>query len=190
MKHPLGQRGIVWPAVLVTGFAGLLAARVSARPSGNAHVPEPAKPVDLARYLGLWYEFGRYDNRFEHGCEAVTAEYTHRPDGLIQVVNTCREGSPDGRVRTATGRAKVVEGSQNAKLRVSFFGPLFFGKYWVLDHGDDYTWSIVGEPSGRYLWVLTREPTPEADVKAALIERVRALGYDTTMFRTTQQLAA
>ena len=30
------------------------------------------------------------------------------------------------------------------------------GDYWVLDHADDYSWSIVGEGSGRYLWLLSR----------------------------------
>ena len=130
---------------------------------------------------------GRYDNSFERGCEAVTAAYSQSPDGLIQIINTCHQGGIDGRVRSAKGRSRVVEGSQNAKLKVSFFGPFFLGNYWVLDHADDYTWSIVGEPSGRYLWILTRDPLPGADVKEALIERARALGYDMTMFRYTRQ---
>ncbi len=157
------------------------------RPSGNAHVPEPAKSVDLTRDAGLWYELGRYDNRFERGCEAVTAEYAPRADGLIEVINTCHEGTPDGHVRVSKGRARVVKGSQNAKLKVSFFGPFFLGNYWVLDHADDYTWSIVGERSGRYLWILTRAPQPGADHKARLMGRAQSLGYDMAMFRQTRQ---
>ncbi len=43
------------------------------------------------------------------------------------------------------GKAKVVEGSNNTKLKVSFFGPFYLGDYWILDHADDYSWSIVGE---------------------------------------------
>jgi apolipoprotein D and lipocalin family protein len=56
----------------------------------------------------------------------------------------------------------------------------------VLDHADDYSWSIVGEPSGRYLWILTREARPAAAERKALIERARGLGYDVTMLRETQ----
>ena len=187
MKRQFRYRSIILPALAVTGAAGLVVACATRRPSGNAQVPEPAKAVDLARYAGLWYELGRYDNSFERGCEAVTAAYSQGPDGLIQIINTCHQGGIDGRVRSAKGRSRVVEGSQNAKLKVSFFGPFFLGNYWVLDHADDYTWSIVGEPSGRYLWILTRDPLPGADVKEALIERARALGYDMTMFRYTRQ---
>ena len=86
----------------------------------------------------------------------------------------------------ARGRAKVVDATTNAKLKVSFFGP-FYGDYWVLDHASDYSWSIVGEPSGRYLWILHREARPaEAEVQQ-LIARARDLGYDTSMLRRTKQ---
>lgn len=154
-------------------------------PSGNPNPPQPAKTVELDRYLGKWYEVARYDMRFEKGCEGVTAEYSKRPDGLIRVLNTCRKGAVDGPVKTAEGKAKIVDTATNAKLKVSFFGP-FYGDYWVLDHADDYSWSIVGEGSGRYLWLLSRKVPTEAD-REALTARARALGYDIGMLRQTQQ---
>ena len=153
-------------------------------PVGNPAVPEPAKAVDFERYRGLWYEYARYENRFERGCEGVTAEYARRSDGLISVVNTCRKGAPDGRAKAARGRAKPAGDAKGAKLEVSFFGP-FFGDYWVLDRADDYSWSIVGEPSGRYLWILTREPSPPAG--PALVARASSLGYDTRLLHMTKQ---
>lgn len=153
---------------------------------GNAAVPQPAKTVDLERYLGKWYEYARYENSFEADCDYVTAEYGKRDDGLISVSNTCGARA-DGAGKTSDGRARVVPDSGNAKLKVSFFGPFYVGDYWVLDHADDYTWSIVGEPSGRFLWILTRASKPSATEGAALIDRARALGYDTSMLRMTAQ---
>lgn len=138
-----------------------------------------ASAVDLDRYLGLWYEIARLPNRFERNCEGVTAEYQRRSDGLIRVVNTCREGAPDGRARVAVGRARVADAQTNAKLRVSFFGP-FWGDYWILWLAEDYSLSIVGEPSGRYLWILSRTPTLSDDVRGAALERLAALGYETS----------
>jgi apolipoprotein D and lipocalin family protein len=175
-------------ALLAIGGFGLLAACAmhGGNKSGNANVPQPAKGVDLDRYLGQWFEFARYENRFERGCEAVTANYAKRDDGLVSVINACRVGGLTGPFKSSEGRAKIVPGSDNAKLKVSFFGPFYIGDYWVLDHADDYSWSIVGEPSGRYLWILTREAKPAAAERTALIERARALGYDVTMLRETQ----
>ncbi|MNY21321.1 Lipocalin-like domain protein [compost metagenome] len=57
----------------------------------------------------------------------------------------------------------------------------------MLDHADDYSWSIVGEPSGRYLWILSREARPGAETVQALRNRVQPLGYDLSLLRETQQ---
>ena len=55
-----------------------------------------------------------------------------------------------------------------------------------MDHADDYSWAIVGEGSGRYLWLLSRQPPTDAD-RTALIARANALGYDVGMLRPTKQ---
>lgn len=176
-------------AAAAIGIPALLAACVAIPrpgPVGNASVPEPAKSVDLQHYLGRWYEQFRYEASFQKGMDAVTADYSRNGDGSIRVVNRGRTGGVNGREKSSTGKAKVVDAATNAKLKVSFFGP-FYGNYWVLDHGEDYDWSIVGEPSGRYLWALTRARNPDPAVIAMLEARVRELGYDPSLIQRTQQ---
>ena len=109
-----------------------------------------------------------------------------REDGRVGVLNTCRQGGVSGPQKTSQGKAKIVPGSQNAKLKVSFFGPFYVGDYWVLDHADDYSWSIVGEPSGRYLWLLSRSARPSDETRDVIMNRTRALGYDLDLVRPTQ----
>ncbi|WKZ86478.1 lipocalin family protein [Ralstonia pickettii] len=173
--------------VIVAGVAALTTASLltllRASRVGNPQVPEPALPVDLNRYVGLWYELARYDNGFERGLDNVTAEYRVRSDGLLEVIN---QGWRHGRRRRriSHGKARVVA-EQNNKLKVSFFGPFYVGDYWILDRADDYEWAIVGEPSGRYLWLLTRSPDVAGGTRARLIRRAQALGYDTSLLRFT-----
>lgn len=167
-------------ALLLGGCATLF----SRHPVGNGAVPEPAKAVELQRYLGKWYELARYEQGFQKDCDGVTAEYALKEDGKISVLNRCRK--PDGSIDDAKGTAKIVDTATNAKLKVSFFGP-FYGDYWVLDHADDYSWAIVGEPSGRYLWLLNRQAVPGQTALDAQIARARALGYDVSMLRITKQ---
>lgn len=172
--------------VLIAGAALVASACASllGGPIGNRSPPQPAKAVDLARYAGLWFELARYDNRFERNCEAVTANYRLRSDGMVDVVNRCRKGGLNGALTSIRGVAKAVQGSRGAKLKVSFFGP-FAGDYWVMDHADDYSWSIVGEPSGRFLWILTRSAHPGPTVGENLKARATALGYNTDLLRAT-----
>jgi len=145
-RHPAAPLLLISAAALAVSSCAAL----TGGPVGNRSPPQPAKSVDLQRYSGLWFELARYDNRFEANCQAVTAEYRLRSDGLVDVLNRCRKGAPGGALKSIHGRAKALAGSGDAKLKVAFFGPML-GNYWVLDHADDYSWSIVGEPSGRFL---------------------------------------
>jgi apolipoprotein D and lipocalin family protein len=173
--------------LLAAGLALLLqgcAALGPKHPIGNNAVPQPAKSVEIERYLGRWYEIARYEQGFQKDCDGVTADYSRREEGGIKVLNRCRK--PDGKITDATGKAKVVDTATGAKLKVSFFGP-FYGDYWVLDRAEDYSWAIVGEPSGRYLWLLAREANPSPAKVQAQIARAGALGYDTSLLRMTKQ---
>jgi len=165
-----------------------LYSRSTRPPVINPKVPEPTKPVDLDRYLGKWFELARHENRFEKGLDAVTATYALDDDGTIQIVNAGRQGGPKGEPSEVEGHAVVADKATNAKLKVSFFGPFYTGSYWILDHGDGYEWAIVGEPSGRYLWVLSREAKPERAVAEAILARVEALGYDRWALRVTRHI--
>ena len=114
------------------------------------------------------------------------AHYTLNDDGSIKVVNTCHIGSLDGPVKVAKGKARVIDKTTNARLKVSFFWP-FSGDYWVLDHADDYSWSIVGHPQRKYLWILSRVPRPDATTLAYILQRVQELGYDPTKIKWEDQ---
>jgi apolipoprotein D and lipocalin family protein len=131
----------------------------------------------------------RYEAGFQKDCEGVTADYSLTAPGRIKVVNSCRKGSLNGKVSQATGKAKNVEGSNNAKLRISFFGP-FYGDYWIFDRADDYSWAIVGEPSGGYLWLLHRSPDPGTPITDKMKSRATELGYDLNILRPTLQRSA
>jgi apolipoprotein D and lipocalin family protein len=179
------MRRTVIAAIGICALAMSGCAVLQQHPVGNRAVPQPAKSVDLQRYLGKWYEIARYEQAFQKGCRGVTAEYGLRQDGKISILNTCRKA--DGKIDTAAGKAKIADPATNAKLKVSFFGPFYFGDYWVLDHADDYRWAIVGDPSGRYLWLLHRQPVPPAQEVESLVGRIAALGYDTRpLIRTVQ----
>jgi len=71
----------------------------------------------------------------------------------------------------------VVDKASNARLKVSFFWP-FRGDYWIIDLGTEYEYAVVGTPNRKYLWVLSRTPVMDDAVYAAIMERIRQLGFD------------
>jgi apolipoprotein D and lipocalin family protein len=142
--------------------------------------------VDLERYLGTWYEIASYPAWFQKNCTAVTADYTQRDDGLIQVVNSCRKKTLDGKLKRSKGRAKIVDTESNAKLKVSFFGP-FWGPYWIIDLDENYQWAVVGVPDRRYLWILSRTPQMDEKIYSGILDRLVDQGYDPSRLNKTLQ---
>ncbi len=178
--------------LLLLASAFLLAACI-AGPSGRSSSAPPLQAVervDVSRFMGLWYEIVRYPNGFQRNCEGVTAEYSLRPDGRVNVVNTCRTGTQDGTPRRAEAVARVIDGSGGARLFVNFSPlplPAGRGNYWVLHLDPDYNHALIGEPSGRFLWMLAREPRITEAVRAELEAAAKAAGYDLSMLKETEQ---
>ena len=145
----------------------------------------PVTSVDLSRYVGTWYEIARLPNRFQKKCSAnVTATYTLLDDGDIKVVNRCKQD--DGEITIAEGLARVaVEDGSHSKLKVRFapaflsFLPFVWGDYWIIDLATDYSYSLVGEPDRKYLWVLSRSPVMDEQTLDKILERAKQQGYDT-----------
>nr|WP_306673967.1 lipocalin family protein [Tahibacter caeni] len=141
--------------------------------------------VDLRRYAGTWYEQARLPNDFQNQCRSeVTATYTVTADGKVDVLNQCRDA--DGVIDAAVGAAEVENPAQPGLLTVTFLPeglrwlPFGHAEYRIVALDPDYRWSIVGGEDRRYLWLLTRSPQIDASQREALVERARALGYDTT----------
>jgi apolipoprotein D and lipocalin family protein len=171
-------------ALRIPLLAGLLLTVIAC---GGRHPPLPTvERVDLDRYLGTWYEIARYPAPFQEGCVATNATYSLRDDGGIRVLNRCLVESFDGELREAEGRAKIVDEATNAKLKVTFFWP-FYGDYWVLGLGQDYEWALVGEPSRKYLWILSRTRQMDSAVFNEIASRLPALGYETERLLITPQ---
>lgn len=163
-------------------FAGMLAGALLAACTTPAPPLPTVRAVDLGRYYGTWYEIARLPNRFQSMCVSDTRA-AYRPDGKdVSVVNQCR--TADGRFEQASGIAKLVEGSNGAKLRVSFFRP-FYGDYWILELDPDYRWVLVGEPGRNYAWILAREPKLDEATLEKLLTRATALGFDQQAFLRT-----
>lgn len=163
-------RRIRLPAV---AFMMLLIGACTGHPDGV----QPVRDFQADRYLGTWYEIARLDHSFERGLTNVTAVYDRRPDGTLSVVNS-GFNPKDCAWKRAEGSARFQGDPSVASLSVTFFWP-FAGGYHVfaLDKAD-YGWAVVAGPNRDYLWILARSPTLPEPVRADLVARAAALGFD------------
>jgi apolipoprotein D and lipocalin family protein len=173
-------------ALFLAAAAGL----AGAQPAQPAPL-QPLPSLDVAPYMGTWYQVLWIPNRFQKQCVSDTAAtYRDLGNGTVEVVNRCR--TADGKTDSVTGVARPPSGAarieagrlQPARLEVSFLPPwlrwtgIGWGAYWVVDLAPDGRYAIVSEASREYLWVLSRQPalTPQDD--AAVRAKLRSLGFD------------
>lgn len=146
--------------------------------AGCASLPrnvETVKGFDLNRYLGTWYEVARLSHSFENGLTSVTAEYSLRPDGGVNVVNR-GYSTQKKKWKTATGRAYFRGEKTTGELRVSFFRP-FYGDYNIIELAGDYSYALVAGPDTSYLWILARTPELPNGTLEMLVTKARVLGF-------------
>jgi apolipoprotein D and lipocalin family protein len=159
--------------------AGLGLALVLAATAQAAVPPQPAKPVDLTRYAGRWYEIARLPNKIQDGCALGAIEWGHGSGSAsFSVTQSCRMDTAQVREKVWHASGRVTDPPKNTKIHLSFFGGLISQDYWVLDRGDDYSWCILSTPSPKYLWILSRQPVITAAQKAAVVARARDMGFD------------
>lgn len=138
---------------------------------------EPVKDFDKARYLGTWYEIARLDHPFERGLEQISATYTVRQDGGIDVLNK-GFSIEDQKWTEANGKAYFVGDEQIGHLKVSFFGP-FYASYVVAElDKEEYQWAMVTGPDTDYLWFLSRQPKLPAATIAKLKQTAAEAGFN------------
>jgi len=150
--------------------------------------PDKINPVanfQADKYLGKWYEIARLDYYHEKGLNQVTATYSLRDDGGIKVVNRGYL-SEKNRWRESEGKAYFVEDKNTGYLKVSFFGP-FYSSYVIFDLDQDYQYALVTGSNKSYLWLLARTPTISGEVKARLLAKAAALGFDTDKLLYVEQ---
>jgi len=197
-KQKVRRANTALVAALAIGFGA--AAGTAGAAHAEAATLDSKPPVSLAAYLGLWYEVARTPNSFEDNrvrrkgkdygaCFNVTAQYSVRAKGEINVLNTCTRAASDGATitDTAKGIALVKDPGRNRKLAVAF-GPAFArglqrvfqlgrANYWIYCLGPiqrrgktkgQYAWAVVSDRNRDGIFVLARAKKPARNAWAAI----------------------
>ncbi|UCD86639.1 MAG: lipocalin family protein [Desulfobacterales bacterium] len=149
--------------------------------TGCVGIPDNITAVDgfeVKRYLGTWYEIARLDHSFERGLSNITATYTLRDDGGIDVLNKGFDKEA-GKWKRAEGKAYLVSTPDVGRLKVSFFGPFYGGYNIIALDKENYSYSLVCSQNRSYLWILARDKELEQDTLGHLIELSKGLGFET-----------
>jgi len=154
----------------------LLMLSLSACKSEHKELPTVTE-LDLTKYAGTWYEIARLPNSFEKGLECVTATYTILPNGKVEVLNKGYTNADTSKMKSIKGVAWVPNNNHPGQLKVRFFWP-FSGRYWVIALDNNYNYALVGDPSRKYLWILSKSSTLDSSTYTTLVSIAKENGFN------------
>jgi apolipoprotein D and lipocalin family protein len=164
----------------------------------NGTPPTTVEKVESHRYLGLWHEQARIPNSFQDNtrrggfgvCQNTTAEYGLLADSKISVTNTCYRKNGTGETKREIAQAIAYATDESfAHLKVNFTGIALLrwfgignGDYLVIGLGPInidglYSWALVGSPTRKYGWILSREENLDEDTLSEIYDAAIKLGY-------------
>ncbi|MBU6249079.1 MAG: lipocalin family protein [Xanthomonadaceae bacterium] len=167
--------------VRILSFVAFAVLAVAGRGAHAETLPNrPVPQLDLDRYLGQWHEIAHLPMFFQRQCiDTITATYTRRPDGTVSVHNACRTAKGMDASDGVARRVDDHSGALKVRFAPAWLGwlPMVWADYWVVELDPDYRWAVVGSPSRKYLWVLSREPRMDTATFRGIRERAAARGY-------------
>jgi apolipoprotein D and lipocalin family protein len=133
--------------------------------------------VNIEKFMGKWYVVKVIPTFAEKNAVNAIEYYELNEKGNIDITFTHYKKSPNGKFKEYHPRGFIFDKQTNAEWRVQFFWPFKF-KYLVIDLADDYSYTVIGVPNRKYLWIMTRDSEISSEDYAKIKENLVKQGYD------------
>ncbi len=143
--------------------------------------------VDIPRYMGDWYVIAVIPNIIEKNAVNSIESYSLNPDGTIAVEYAYRKGSPQGKAKVMHPKGKIYNTKTNSEWRMRVFWP-FWAKFMIIDLAQDYRYTVVGVPSRKMLWIMSRTPQMTETDYSAVIKKLEKQDYDVKKIKKIPQI--
>jgi apolipoprotein D and lipocalin family protein len=152
--------------------------------------PPPLKKVDsvnINKFMGRWYVIANIPTFIEEGAHNAVETYTwNEKENRIDVLFEFNQDSFGGKKKKLPQKAFIFDKQTNSEWRIQMFWPLKF-PYYIIDLAEDYSYTVIGLPSRKYLWIMARTPSLDEKTYEEIVSRVKKLDYDITLIKKVPQ---
>ena len=131
--------------------------------------------------MGVWYNIASLPNAIESNCKCAQTSDTLESELVIDLSESCLIFG-----RNITSKSKVVASVPGYGNWTNWNGPLQ-APYWIVNLDPDYQWNIIGQPSRKGFWIMSRKPFMEESLLNSLIEWGKEHGFNLTKLEKEDQ---
>lgn len=148
---------------------------------------QTVKHVELERFMGSWYVIGIIPNFIEKNAVNGIESYSLNQDNSIAIEYKFHKNSPQGKQKVMHPKAWVYDTNSNAEWRVQFIWPIKF-PYLIIDLAEDYSYTVIGVPNKKYVWIMSRAPEIPESVYREILRKLEVIGYDIKKIKRMPQI--
>tara|TARA_S200000501_G_C20334292_1_gene530346 strand:- start:17 stop:472 length:456 start_codon:yes stop_codon:yes gene_type:complete len=142
--------------------------------------------VDINRYMGDWYVIANIPTFIEKRATNAIESYKLGEDGRIETSFSFFKDSPLGEKKIYNPIGFIKNKETNAEWRMQFLWP-FKMPFLIIELAEDYSYTVIGIPSRKYVWIMAREPRLDSDIYEKLLQRLSNIGYDISLIKKITQ---
>jgi len=133
--------------------------------------------LDIQKFMGEWHVIAGRFTFLEKGVHNGLEVYSwNEKENRIDIEFSYNKEYFQGERKTIAQKAWVENTHTNAHWKISPMWPLKLD-YLVLELAKDYSWTVVGVPSGKYLWIMARDKKMSKDLLTKILEDLKGKGY-------------
>jgi apolipoprotein D and lipocalin family protein len=133
--------------------------------------------VDMDRFMTKWFVIAGRLTSLEDGAHNAIESYSwNEKKDRIDIDFTMRKGSFDGKIKSIPQKGWIQNYKTNAHWKISPLWPLKFN-YLIIDLADDYSWTVIGVPSQKWVWIMAKDWNMKDDKLKMIISRINDMGY-------------
>ena len=156
------------------------------RDDSNVQIMQTVPYVDIERFMGDWYVIANIPTFIEKRATNAIESYRLNGKGEIETTFTFYQDNPNGKKKKYTPTGFIYNTETNAEWRMQFVWP-FKAPFLIIDLAEDYSYTVIGVPNRKYVWIMARKPyLPDENYKE-IIQKLSEAGYDVTKIQKIPQ---
>lgn len=143
--------------------------------------------VDIEQFMGKWYVIANIPTFFEKDATNAIEYYELNKNGSIETTFSFFKGSPIGKKMIYTPKGYIYNKKTNAEWRMEFLWP-FKSPFLIIDIAEDYSYTVIGYPNRKYVWIMSRESNISEDIYLSILDKLKDVGYDISKIELVPQI--
>ena len=148
---------------------------------------ETVQYVNIEKFMGDWYVIANIPTFLEKGATNAIESYRLNDKGEVETRFSYYKGSPKGVKKEYFPKGFIINKETNAEWKMQFLWP-FKAPFLIIDLDSDYSFTVIGVPNRKYVWIMARKPAIPEDTYLAILSRLKQKGYDLSSLQMVPQI--